>query len=54
LTQEEINVIIDTILNTLKEEERIKKNMGRVMNELKKYDNIDMNYASKILKEKLI
>lgn len=54
LTQEEINVTIDNILNTLKEEERVKKNMGRVMNELKKYDNIDMNYASKILKEKLI
>lgn len=54
LTQEEIIITIDTILEHMKEEERIKKNMGKVMQELKKYDNMDMNFASKVLKEKLV
>jgi len=54
MSEEELGAAIDRILAELPEEERIKKNQGKLMGRLKALgDSVDMGMAARILSGKL-
>lgn len=49
MTEAQVEIELNKILAGVPEEERVKKNQGKIMAQMKKFNNVDMAMVSKIL-----